>query len=145
MVEDLGLACSGVGNQALIQNVQNILADLLKFGLDLVSVLTDGGDVLIGALGLLLLLDRRDDSPRGTSGSDDVLVGNREEVTLVNRELSAKLSNLLHVGNHLIVTFSLLAKASKEGLAVEKCSLVYFSPYAIYVEQRYHKGGDAQH
>jgi hypothetical protein len=37
------------------------------------------------------LLDGRDDAPGGTSGSDDVLVGNGQKVSLVNSEFSAKL------------------------------------------------------
>jgi hypothetical protein len=47
--------------------------------------------VLVGTLLLLLLLDRGDDAPRGTSGTDDVLVGDGEEVTLVNSEFTTDL------------------------------------------------------
>jgi hypothetical protein len=57
VVEDLGLAGSGVGDEAVIQNIENILADLLELELNLAAVLLDGGDVLVRALGLLLLLD----------------------------------------------------------------------------------------
>lgn len=118
MVEDLGLASGGVGDEELVENVEDILADALKLQLDLGAVVLDGGNVLLGALGLLLLLDRGDDAPRGTAGTDDVLVGNAEEVALVDGELAAELSHLLHVGDHLIVSLSLLAEASQEGLAV---------------------------
>ena len=57
MVEDFGLARLGLGDQGLVQDIKNILADLLKLGLDLLTVIADGRDMLVGALGLLLLLD----------------------------------------------------------------------------------------
>lgn len=63
VVEDLGLARLGLGDERLIEDVEDVLADLLKLGLDLLSVFADGANVLIRALGLLLLLDRRDDAP----------------------------------------------------------------------------------
>ena len=120
VVEDLGLAGSGVGDEAVVEDVENILADPLELLLDLDAVLLDGGHVLVGALGLLLLLDRGDDAPRGTAGANNVLVGNRQQVALVDRELAADLGNLLHVGNHLIVALSLLAQAGEESLAVAR-------------------------
>jgi len=63
VVEDLRLAGFCLGNQAIVQNVKHILADLLELGLDLLAVTPDGVDMLIGALGLLFLLDRGDDAP----------------------------------------------------------------------------------
>ncbi|KAI6754239.1 hypothetical protein HG530_012753 [Fusarium avenaceum] len=118
VVEDLGLASGGVGDEEVVQNIEDILADLLELGLNLVAVVLDGRDMLVGSLRFLLLLDRGDDAPRGTSGTDNVLVGNAEEVTLVNGELSTQLSHLLHVGDHLIVALGLLAEAGQEGLAI---------------------------
>lgn len=117
MVKDLRLARSGIGDERLVKNVEDILADLLQLGLDLVAVLADGGDMLVGTLGLLLLLDRRDDAPTGTTGADHVLVRDRQQVALVDSELTAQLGDLLHVGDHLIVALSLLAEAGEESLA----------------------------
>lgn len=74
VVEDLGLASLSLGDQGVAQNVQHILADLLEFGLNLLAIVTDDGNVLVRALGLLLLLDGGDDAPRGTAGTDNVLV-----------------------------------------------------------------------
>ena len=91
MVEDLALASLGLGDEALVEDGENILADLLELELDLLAVLADDTDVLVGALGLLLLLDAGDDAPGGTSGSDDVLVGDGKEVALVNCELATDL------------------------------------------------------
>jgi hypothetical protein len=92
MVEDLGLAGLGLGNQSVVEDIEDILADSLEFCLDLLTVVPDGSDMLVGALGLLLLLNRRDDSPRCPSCADHILVCNGEEVSFVNRELAAKLS-----------------------------------------------------
>ena len=91
MVEDLALASLGLGDKALVEDAEDILADLLELELDLLAVLADDTDVLVGALGLLLLLDAGDDAPGSTSGSDDVLVGDGKEVALVNCELAADL------------------------------------------------------
>lgn len=94
VVEDLGLASLSLGDQGLVQNVQHILADLLQLGLDLLTVVADDADVLLGALGLLLLLDGGDDTPRGTAGTDDVLVRDGQQVALVDGELAANLEKL---------------------------------------------------
>jgi hypothetical protein len=120
VVEDLGLAGLGLRDEALVQDVEDILADLLELELNLVTVVPDGGDVLIRALGLLLLLNGGDDAPRGTSCTDDVLVGDREKVALIHSQLTVQVGDLLHVGDHLIVTLGLLAKAGEESLATEE-------------------------
>ena len=91
MVEDLTLASLGLGDEALVEDGEDILADLLELELDLLAVLADDADVLVGALGLLLLLDAGDDAPRGTTGSDYILVGYGEEIALVDCELAADL------------------------------------------------------
>ena len=91
VVEDLGLSRLGLWNQGLVKNVEDILADLLELGFNLLAVIADGGNVLLGSLGLLLLLDGGDDAPGSTAGSDDILVGDREQVALVNRELTTVL------------------------------------------------------
>ena len=91
VVEDLGLARLGLGDERVVEDVEDILADLLKLGLDLLAVVADGADVLLRALGLLLLLDGRNDAPRRASGADNVLVGDRQKVALVNGELTGDL------------------------------------------------------
>lgn len=101
VVEDLGLARLGGRNQVLVENLEDILADLGKLGLDLLAVLLDESDLGRVALRLLLLLNRGDYSPRGTAGANDVLVGNGEEVSLLNGEVAVLRSNNLHVLNHL--------------------------------------------
>jgi hypothetical protein len=92
VVENLGLASLSLGEESVIEDVEDILADLLQLGLDLLAVVTDNANVLIGALGLLLLLDGGDDAPGGTAGADHVLVGNGQKVTLIDSELAANLN-----------------------------------------------------
>ena len=75
-VLELRVAAHGGVEQQIAQVLLRLLADRLE---------------LLGALGLLLLLDAGDDAPGGTSGSDDVLVGDGKEVALVNCELAADL------------------------------------------------------
>lgn len=92
VVEDLGLSSLGLGDESVVEDVEDILADLLQFGLDLLAVIADNTNVLIGTLGLLLLLDGGDDAPGGTTGANDVLVGNGQKVTLVDSELATNLN-----------------------------------------------------
>ena len=101
MVEDLGLAALGRGDEVLVKNGKDVLADLGELGLDLLAVLLDESDLLLVALGLLLLLNGGDDSPGCTASTDDVLVGDGKEVSLLNRELLVGRSNVLHVLDHL--------------------------------------------
>jgi hypothetical protein len=95
VVEDLGLARLGLGDERVVENVENILADLLELRLDLLSVVADGANVLLGALRLLLLLDRGDDSPRRTSRADHVLVGNGQKIALVDGQFTTELFKVI--------------------------------------------------
>jgi hypothetical protein len=101
VVEDLGLARLGRGDQVLVKDVKNVLADLGKLILDLLAVLLDKGDLGRVALVLLLLLDGSDYSPGGTASTDNVLVGNGEKVTLFDAEVTVLGGDDLHVLNHL--------------------------------------------
>ena len=101
MVEDLGLAGSGRGDQVLVQNGENVLADLGELGLDLLPVSLDHRNLGLVTLGLLLLLDGGDDSPRSTTSTDNVLVRNGEQVSLFDGELLVGGSDGLHVLDHL--------------------------------------------
>lgn len=94
MVEDLALARLGLGDEAVVEHIEDVLADLLELRLNLLAVIADDADVLVRALGLLLLLDAGDDAPRGTTRADHVLVGHGEEVALVDSELTADLEDV---------------------------------------------------
>lgn len=58
MIEDLGLSRFGLGDKRIAQNVQNILADLLKLILDLLTIVANRPNMLVRALGFFFLLDR---------------------------------------------------------------------------------------
>lgn len=47
VVEDLGFARLGLGNEGLVKDVEDILADALKLELDLLSVVADGAHMLL--------------------------------------------------------------------------------------------------
>ena len=101
MVEDLGLAALGRGDQVSVKALKDVLADLGQLGLDLLAVLLDETDLGLVALGLLLLLDRGDDSPGCAASTDDVLIGNGKEISLLYGEFLVCRGNGLHVLDHL--------------------------------------------
>lgn len=91
MIEDLRLARLSLRDERVIKNLQNILANTLEFGLDLLAVFTDGADMFLRTFALLLLLDGGNYAPRSTSGADDILVSDREKVAFVDSEFAANL------------------------------------------------------
>lgn len=101
VIENLGLARLGRRDQVLVQNLQDVLADLGQFGLNLLAVLLDQGDLSVISLRLLLLLDRGDNPPRSTASTNNVLVGNRQEIALLNGEFLVGRGDDLHVLDHL--------------------------------------------
>lgn len=125
VVEDLRLTALGGLDEVLVQNLEDIVADLGKLGLDLLAVLLDQSDLGLVALGLLLLLDRGDDSPRGTAGTNDVLVGDRQEVALLNGELNVGGGDDLHVLDHLCLDVSLYVQLAV--LQIRKLTLIALS------------------
>ena len=100
VVEDLGLARLGRGNQVLVENLEDVLADLGELVLNLLAVLLDKANLRAVALRFLLLLDGGDYSPRGTASADDVLVGDGEQVALLDSQIAVFGSDNLHVLDH---------------------------------------------
>lgn len=70
----------------LVEDIEDILADLGELALNLLSVALDHLNLGLVSFRLLLLLDGGDDAPRCTASTDDVLVGDREQVALLNGE-----------------------------------------------------------
>lgn len=91
VVKDLGLASLGLRNEGLVKNVEHILANPLQLILNFLAVITDDSDMLLGALGFLLLLDGGNDAPGGTAGTDHVLVRDGEKVTFINGQFTTDL------------------------------------------------------
>lgn len=101
MVEDLRLARGGRWNEVLVKDLEDVLTDLGELGLDLLPVGLDHVNLLVVSFALLLLLDGGDNSPRCSSSTNDVLVGDREEVSLLNGEFLVGRGDGLHVLDHL--------------------------------------------
>lgn len=91
MIEHLGFSRLRLWDQGFVKDIKDVTTNLLQLRLDLLTVFADLSDMFVGALGLLLLLDTRDNSPRCTSGTDDVLVGNGQKIALVDGKFTAKL------------------------------------------------------
>jgi len=91
VVEHLRLAGLSLGDQAITQDIEDVPTDLFELLLDLVSVLLDLSNMLVGSLSFLFLFDGGDDSPRGTSCSHNILVGDGQKIAFVNRQLSTNL------------------------------------------------------
>src|SRR5262249_42301177 len=98
-----------------VQNLEDIFTDLGKLGLDLLTVVLDQSDLGSVTLGLLLLLNRGDDSPRRTASANDVLVSHGQQVSLLDRQLLVLGGNGLHVLNHILVDISTTRISVSEG------------------------------
>ena len=113
MVEHLGFTRGGRWDKVLLKDLEDVLADLGKLGLDLLTVVSDHLDLGVVSLALLLLLDGGDDSPRGSSGTDDVLLRNGEEVSLLNGKLLVGRGDGLHVLDHFYSVSLIPTRARK--------------------------------
>ena len=113
-VEDGGVGVvGGAGDQSLVEDLEDVVAELVKLGLDLALVVSQKREIL-GSLGLLLGLDGGKGSPGGSSGSDGVFVGDGKKVSLLDAELLLKESDLFHVFEHVLESLGLLTDFSHE-------------------------------
>lgn len=79
---DLGLARLSRGDEMVIEDLQDIVADVAQFSLDLLAVLLDLGNLRLVTFGLLLLLDRGNDPPRGATSTDNLFRAQGEQLRL---------------------------------------------------------------
>ena len=84
MIKHLRLATLSRRDQVLVKNFEDIFANLGKLCFDLLAVFLDERNLRFISFGFLLLLNRCYDSPRGTASANDILVSNREEISLFN-------------------------------------------------------------
>ena len=98
VVEHLTLLRIGVGDQLVLDDLQNVTADVLQLRLDLALVRLDQRELVR----LAFLLDGRNHTPRRAAGTDDVLVRHRQQVALLHRQLLRLLRHCLHVVDHLV-------------------------------------------
>lgn len=100
-----------LGDQVLLQHVENIVADILQTGLNLLTEVVD--DLSLLALLLLLLLAAADHSPPCSVGANHVFVRHRQQVSLLHGQLLVAGGNLLHVLHHVLVSASLLGQTGQ--------------------------------
>ena len=139
LVEDLGLAAGGLADEALVQQGQDGVANLLELGLHLGAVLPGELGLRLVALGLLLLLHAGDDAPGSTAAAHCILVCHGQQVPLLNGELIAEGTHRLHVLCHLVIALSLayahLLRASSQEQERDSCKVLWQHPA---VAQRQH-------
>lgn len=88
------------GNEEHVKRIKKY-RDVVRARAHHVAVLLDALDVLLVALGVLLLLDARDDAPRGAARANDVFVRHRQQVPLLHAQLLVvhHLRHLLHLSH----------------------------------------------
>mmetsp|Transcript_43200 Transcript_43200/g.102919 ORF Transcript_43200/g.102919 Transcript_43200/m.102919 type:complete len:270 (-) Transcript_43200:51-860(-) len=118
LVEDLGLTAAGFGNELVIQEGQDGVADRLQLLLHLLAVLLGITGVFVVALGSLLLHHAGDDAPCSTARAHGVLVGHRQQVALLYGKFTALVASILHVLSHLVIALRLLCQLGKVDLLV---------------------------
>ena len=107
MVEDLSLSVGGFGDEAGVDEVEDLVAVFVKFSFNFVLVASKETDIL-GSLLLFLLFDRGKGSPSGSSGADGVLEGDGEEVSLFDGEVRVGSDDFVHGIKHVLKAFGLL-------------------------------------
>ena len=106
VVEDQGLSVGSLGDELAVDEVEDLIAELVEFSLNLGLVGSEETDVL-GALLFFLLLDGGECSPGSSSGSDGVLVGDGEEVSLFDVEVGVGSNDSVHGFEHVLKPFGL--------------------------------------
>jgi hypothetical protein len=101
VVEYAGLVVGRVGNKALREVGEDVVADLADLGLH-------AGLELHHGIRLGLLLEGLQGAPRRAAGADDVFVRHGEEILLLECERGAKLDEPLQAHQHLVVALTLL-------------------------------------
>mmetsp|Transcript_15504 Transcript_15504/g.41572 ORF Transcript_15504/g.41572 Transcript_15504/m.41572 type:complete len:326 (-) Transcript_15504:6-983(-) len=111
-VENLGLSGGGLADKVVVEEREDLVADFVELSLNGLTVVLDDLELHgIGVLGALLGLDGGDDAEGRAPGANDVLVGYREQVALLEREVGVRhFRELLHVLHHLLVALGLLSE-----------------------------------
>ena len=114
-VEDLGVAGGGGGDESGVKGLEDSIADVGELRLDLGSVVSDHGHMVLVAMALFLLLDRGDDAPQGSPYVNHVLVRHGEKVSLLNSELLAlhRRQDLLRELLHLHISLGMYTFSSQ--------------------------------
>ena len=116
IVENLCLLGGGIGDEALLDDAEDVVADIAELVFDLDLVILDDGHFV----GVALLLDGGHHSPTCPSRSNDVLVGDREEISLLHGEFLRLTGDFFHVADHFIEPLGLFGELClvNEGIAI---------------------------
>mmetsp|Transcript_72464 Transcript_72464/g.198542 ORF Transcript_72464/g.198542 Transcript_72464/m.198542 type:complete len:261 (+) Transcript_72464:279-1061(+) len=109
-VEDAGLRAGRLRDEEVVEQSEDILADVVELLLDVGLV---GGHVwrVIRMLLDLLRLDRANDAERSAARADDILVRDGQQVALLERQVRLRaFGRVLHEGDHLLVSLRLLGE-----------------------------------
>ena len=112
--EGLGLTVAVLGEDLVVNHINNLLAVAGKFLLDFGLVASEG----IRELGVLgVLLDSGDGAASSALGADRVLEGNGQQVALIGGNFGTlDIKDLGEEVNHIFEALSLLSDAGKENL-----------------------------
>ena len=103
VVKNRGLSWRGWGDQVLVNDTKNVIANLAEFLLNLLAVTLNKSNIVVISLRLLLLLNWRHNAPRSSPSTNDIFVSHREEVPLLHSQLKIKSCNLFHTLDHFWV------------------------------------------
>ncbi len=109
VVENFGFFGSGVRDEGFFNDTKDVVTDFDKFGFDLGLVVLDDFHLV----SISLLFDGGYDTPRCSSGSDDILVGNAQQVAFLDSEFLGLLGNFLPVVSFWI---RIVMKTSEQNL-----------------------------
>jgi hypothetical protein len=105
--EDLSVGSSCLGNKLVVEEVDNFITVLIKLAFDLLFVGSKESNVLWSLL-LFLLLNWGKGSPSSPSGTNSVLVGNTQQVSLLDIEIGVGSNNSVHALEHIFESLGLL-------------------------------------
>ena len=89
------------------EDIKDVFTDLCLLALNLLPVSLDHGHLGFDP----------SDSPQHAAGTNNILICDREKITLFNCEFLVGQSDVLHVLNHLFILLSLLSEVS--GIVVD--------------------------
>nr|GLL34155.1 hypothetical protein LR48_Vigan11g128000 [Ipomoea trifida] len=98
--EDGGFAGLGGRNEVFLDDLENVIADFGELVFNLLAVGSDELDVVLVPLRFLFLLDRGHDPPRRPPRAYHVLIPNRQQIPLLNRQFHVQFRYLLHSLHH---------------------------------------------
>lgn len=100
VIEDLWLARGGAGDEVLVEDAEDVGANVSELLFHLSSVIPDHLELLLGAFVLLLLFDTGNYPPGGPPGANNVLVRHGQQVALLHSQLYVQRGHFLHRLNH---------------------------------------------